>query len=60
MFQAGLLFCKYHAGNSNANLGALLDSASVAPAAEPLDVKLSRSSDQVQSVIKRNTFAVSM
>ncbi len=60
LLQAGLMYRKYQVGNTNPDLGALLDSASVAPAGDRLDVKLSLSNDQMQSLIKRNTFAVSM
>ena len=60
LVQAGLMYRKYQVGNSNPDLGALLDSAQVAPAGDRLDVKLSLSDDQMQSLIKRNTFAVAM
>ena len=60
LLQAGLMYRKYQVGNSNPDLGALLDSASVAPAGDRLDVKLTLSDDQMQSLIKRNTFVVAM
>ena len=60
LLQAGLMYRKYQVGNSNPELGAMLDSAQVAPAGDRLDVKLSLSDDQMQSLIKRNTFAVTM
>jgi hypothetical protein len=60
LLQAGLMYRKYQVGNSNPDLGALLDSAQVAPAGDRLDVQLSLSNDQMQSLIKRNTFAVAM
>lgn len=60
LLQAGLMYRKYQIGNSNPDLGALLDSAQVAPAGDRLDVKLSLSDDQMQSLIKRNTFAMTM
>jgi len=60
LLQAGLMYRKYQVGNTNPDLGALLDSASVTPAGDRLDVKLSLSDDQMQSLIKRNTFAVAM
>ena len=60
LLQAGLMYRKYQVGSSNPDLGALLDSASVTPAGDRLDVKLALSDDQMQSLIKRNTFAVSM
>ena len=60
LLQAGLMYRKYQVGNSNPDLASMLDSAQVAPAGDRLDVTLSLSDDQVQSLIKRNTFAVSM
>ncbi|HET6144401.1 MAG TPA: hypothetical protein VFE02_12905 [Candidatus Acidoferrales bacterium] len=60
LLTAGLMYRKYQVGNSNPELGALLDSAQVAPAGDRLDVKLSLTDDQMQSLIKRNTFVVSM
>ena len=60
LLQAGLMYRKYQVGNSNPDLGALLDSAQVAPAGDRLDVQLTLTNDQMQSLIKRNTFAVAM
>jgi hypothetical protein len=60
LLQAGLMYRKYQIGNSNPDLGAMLDSAQVTPAGDRLDVRLSLSDDQMQSLIKRNTFAVAM
>jgi hypothetical protein len=60
LLQAGLMYRKYQVGNSNPDLGALLDSAQVTPAGDRLDVKLSLTNDQMQSLIKRNTFVVAM
>jgi len=60
LLTAGLMYRKYQVGNSNPELGALLDSAQVTPAGDRLDVKLSLTDDQMQSLIKRNTFVVSM
>src|ERR1700733_3644954 len=60
LLQAGWMYKKFHVVNSNPELGALLDSAQVAPAGDRLDVKLSLTDDQMQSLIKRNTFVVSM
>jgi hypothetical protein len=60
LLQAGLMYRKYQVGNSNPDLGALLDSAQIVPAGDRLDVKLSLTNDQMQSLIRRNTFAVSM
>ena len=60
LLQAGLMYRKYQIGNSNPDLGALLDSAQIVPAGDRLDVKLSLTNDQMQSLIKRNTFVVAM
>jgi hypothetical protein len=60
LLQAGLMYRKYQVGNSNPDLAALLDGAQVAPAGDRLDVTLTLSDDQMQSLIKRNTFAVAM
>jgi hypothetical protein len=60
LLQAGLMYRKYQVGNSNPDLGALLDSAQIVPAGDRLDVKLSLTNDQMQSLIKRNTFVVAM
>jgi hypothetical protein len=60
LLSAGLMYRKYQIGNTNPDLGALLDSASVTPAGDRLDVKLSLTDDQMQSLIKRNTFVVTM
>jgi hypothetical protein len=60
LLQAGLMYRKYQVGNTNPDLGALLDSAQIVPAGDRLDVKLSLTNDQMQSLIKRNTFVVAM
>jgi len=60
LLTAGLMYRKYQIGNTNPDLGALLDSASVTPAGDRLDVRLSLTDDQMQSLIKRNTFVVAM
>src|ERR1700692_4703997 len=60
LLQAGLMYRKYQVGSTNPDLGALLDSAQIAPAGDRLDVKLSLTDDQMQSLIKRNTFVVAM
>src|ERR1700688_3182133 len=60
LLQAGLMYRKYQVGSTNPDLGALLDSASIVPAGDRLDVKLALTDDQMQSLIKRNTFVVAM
>jgi hypothetical protein len=60
LLQAGLMYRKYQVGNKNPELGQLLDSAQIAPAGDRLDLSLSLTDDQMQSLIRRNTFAVAM
>ena len=60
LLQAGLMYKKYQVGNTNPDLGQLLDSAQITPSGDRLDLKLSLTDDQMQSLIRRNTFAVTM
>ena len=60
LLQAGLMYRKYQVGNTNPDLGQLLDSAQITPAGDRLDLKLSLTDDQMLSLIRRNTFAVAM
>lgn len=60
LLTAGLMYRKYQVGNSNPELGQLLDSAQIAPAGDRLDLSLTLTNDQIQSLIRRNTFAVAM
>jgi hypothetical protein len=60
LLQAGLMYRKYQVGTKNPELGQLLDSAQIAPAGDRLDLSLMLTNDQMQSLIRRNTFAVSM
>jgi hypothetical protein len=60
LLQAGLLYKRYQLGNSNPDLASLLDSTSIAPAGDRLNVRLTLTDDQMLSLIRRNTFAVTM
>jgi hypothetical protein len=60
LLQAGMMYRKYQVGNTNPELGQLLDSAQITPAGDRLDLKLSLTDDQMLSLIRRNTFAVTM
>ena len=60
LLQAGLMYRKYQVGNSNPDLGQLLDSAQITPAGDRLDLKLTLTNDQILSLIRRNTCAVTM
>ena len=60
LLTAGLMYRKYQVGNTNPELGQLLDSAQVTPAGDRLNLSLSLTDDQMLSLIRKNTFAVSM
>jgi hypothetical protein len=60
LLQAGLLYKRYQVGTSNPDLAALLDSTRIAPAGDRLNVQLSLTDEQMVSLIRRNTFAVTM
>jgi hypothetical protein len=60
LLTAGLMYRKYQIGNTNPELGQLLDSAQITPSGDRLDLKLSLTDDQMLSLIRRNTFAVTM
>ncbi|MEQ1352973.1 MAG: hypothetical protein ABLT11_03080 [Candidatus Acidiferrum sp.] len=57
LLQAGVLLKQFEAKNSDPELSALLGSVRVVPNGEGLEVSFSVSSDQVVSLIKRNTFS---
>lgn len=60
LLQAGLLYKRYQLGSSNPDLAALLDSTRITPAGDRLNVQLALTDDQMLSLIRRNTFAVTM
>jgi hypothetical protein len=60
LLQAGLMYKKYQVGNSNPDLGQMLDNTQITPAGDRLDLKLSLTDDQMLSLIRKNTFAVTM
>jgi hypothetical protein len=60
LLQAGLLYKRYQLGNSNPDLASLLDSTSITPAGDRLNVRMTLTDDQMLSLIRRNTFAVTM
>ncbi len=57
LLQAGVLLKQFEARNSDPGLSALLSSVRVVPNGEGLEVSFAVSSDQVVSLIKRNTFS---
>jgi hypothetical protein len=60
LLQAGLLYKRYQIGNSNPDLASLLDSTRIAPAGDRLSIQFALTDDQMLSLIRRNTFAVTM
>jgi hypothetical protein len=60
LLTAGLMYRKYQVGNTNPELGQMLDSAQITPAGDRLDLKISLTDDQMLSLIRKNTFAVTM
>ena len=60
LLQAGLLYKRYQVGNSNPDLASLLDSTRITPAGDRLNVQLTLTDDQMLSLIRHNTFAVTM
>ena len=58
LMQAGLLYRRYQASDSNPDLAAMLDQVRIAPSGDRLDVRLSLTNDQVVSLIRRNTFSI--
>ena len=60
LLQAGLLYKRYQLGTSNPDLASLLDSTTIAPAGDRLNVRLTLTDEQVLSLIRRNTFAVTL
>jgi len=60
LLQAGLLYKRYQLGNSNPDLASMLDSTRITPAGDRLNVRLTLTDEQMLSLIRRNTFAVTM
>jgi len=60
LLQAGLLYKRYQIGTSNPDLASLLDSARITPAGDRLNIQLTLTDEQMLSLIRRNTFAVTM
>jgi hypothetical protein len=60
LLQAGMMYRKYQIGDKNPELGQLLDSAQITPSGDRLALSLSLTDDQMMSLIRRNTFAVTM
>jgi hypothetical protein len=60
LLQAGLLYKRYQLGSSNPELAALLDSTRITPSGDRLNVQLTLTDDQMLSLIRHNTFAVTL
>jgi hypothetical protein len=60
LLQAGLMYQKYQAQSSNPDLAQLLDQTTVAPSGDRLDLRLDLTDDQLNALIRRNTFALKM
>lgn len=60
LLQAGLMYRRYQAGNSQPEIAALLDQTSVSPAGDRLDLRITLTPAQVQALIARNTFSIGM
>lgn len=60
LLQAGLMYKKYQVGNTNPDLGQMLDNTQITPSGDRLNLKLSLTDDQMLSLIRKNTFAVTM
>jgi hypothetical protein len=60
LLQAGLMYKKYQVGNTNPDLGQMLDNTQITPAGDRLNLKLTLTDDQMLSLIRKNTFAVTM
>ena len=60
LLQAGLMYRRYQAGTSHPEMAALLDQASVTPAGDRLDLRLTLTQAQVQALIAQNTFSIGM
>ena len=58
LMQAGMMYQRYQVANSNPDLAQLLDSASVLPSGDRLDIRLKLTDDQVLGLIRRNTFVL--
>ena len=58
LLQAGVMYRKYQAGNSNPGLTALLDQTNISPAGDRLNLNITLTQSQVQALIAQNTFSI--
>ncbi len=60
LFQAGIMYRRYQASQTNQDLARMLDSAQITPRGDRLAVAFSLTEAQLLTLIRRNTFAVKM
>jgi hypothetical protein len=60
LLQAGILYRRYQASQSNPDLANMLDQAQVTPRGDRLDLNFRLTEDQMVKLIEQRTFAVSM
>jgi hypothetical protein len=60
LLQAGILYRRYQATQSNPELAKMLDQATVTPRGDRLDLSFQLTEDQIVKLIEQRTFAVSM
>jgi hypothetical protein len=58
LLQAGLMYRKYTSGNSNPGMSALLDQTTISPAGDRLNLNITLTQAQVQSLIAQNTLSL--
>jgi hypothetical protein len=57
LLQAGLMYRRYQIANTNPDLAALFDSASILPSGDQLNIRMNLTDDQIVGLIRRNTFS---
>ena len=60
LLQAGILYRRYQATQSNPELAKMLDQATVTPRGDRLDLNFQLTEDQIVKLIEQRTFAVRM
>jgi hypothetical protein len=60
LLQAGVLYRRYQENAANPELAKTLDEVRITPRGDRLDLRLSLSEEQMQALLRRNTFAVKM
>lgn len=60
LLSAGLMYRKYQVQGTNPDLASMLDGTTINPSGDHLSVRLKLTDDQVQALIRHNTFAVKM